>query len=142
MASEDAWENDVTGEGDEDDIQDETPLPDIDKQFKDNVLQVKHSLYENIVLAPTLETPAAQDNMVLDHYVDQVNKVYLLSLNAQKRLKIKDASLNEFPAASRDIIRQTLQWITNFFANNTIAKTVPYEDFIHSRLHVYPFVQK
>lgn len=139
MASEGAWEEDFS-EGEE--IRDETPLPDIDKEFKDNVLQMKHSLYENIVLAPTLETAAAQDNTVLDDYMNKVNKVYLLSLNAQKRLKVKDTSLSEFPTASRDIIRQTLQWIENFFANNTIAKTVPYEDFIHSRLHVYPFVQK
>jgi hypothetical protein len=138
MSADEKWEFD-TDESEYHD--DEVRIPDIDGEFRKNVLKVKHSLYDNTVLAPELGTADAQSRKVLDSYLESLNRVYILSLNAQKGIKIKQESLLVFPADIRDLLQGVLRWIHVFFAKNTVAKTIPYEDYLRTTLHDYPFVQ-
>ncbi len=119
----------------------ETPVPEVSDEFREKVLTLKHSLYDNTVLAPELGTTTAQSNKPLDDYVNKINKIYRLSLGAQKGLVAKEATLNEFPAATRDHIQWVLRWIADFFPKNSVVKTIPYEDFLRTSFHVYPFNQ-
>lgn len=134
-------------ESDEEDTADaiprrkETPIPEVSDEFRKKVLSLKHSLYDNTVLAPKLGTEDAQSNRVLDNYVKKINKIYRLSLGAQKGLVAKEATLEEFPVATRDHIRWMLRWIADFFPKNSVVKTIPYEDFLRNSFHVYPFIQ-
>jgi hypothetical protein len=139
MSTDEKWELDAEESEYNDD--DTIRIPDIDTEFRNNVLKVKHSLYDNTVLAPELGTADAQSHKVLNTYLDKLNRVYILSLNAQKGIKIKQESLTAFPAEIRDLIQWVLRWIHTFFAKNTVAKTIPYEDYIRTTLHDYPFVQ-
>ena len=140
-------EYDEDTESDEEDTTDviphreETPIPEVSDDFRKKVLTLKHSLYDNTVLAPELGTIDAQSNKVLDKYVKKINKIYRLSLGAQKGLVAKESTLEEFPAATRENIRWVLRWIADFFPKNSVVKTIPYEDFLRNSFHVYPFNQ-
>jgi hypothetical protein len=107
------------------------------------VLQVKHGLYDNIVLSPELGTVGAQDSNILQDYLNNIHHVYVLSINAQNGIKYSDndKEFDAFPENTRDKIRKTLAWITDFFSKNTIPDTIPYSDFIRKSFHEYQFVQ-
>ena len=134
-------DSDYENEMDEEIIKNDNPLPEISKEFRDNVLNVKHSLYNNIVLSPKLGTEDAQNNEVLQDYLEKINKVYILSLSAENGKKIPEEALLVFPEDSRKLIRDTLNWIVNFFKNNHISDTIPYSDHIRKSFHDYQFVQ-
>jgi len=134
MSTEETWEEEAEHD-------DAVRIPDVDEEFRKNVLKVKHGLYDNTVLAPELGTADAQSHKVLNTYLDKLNRVYVLTLNAQKGINIKQESLADFPAEIRDLVQWVLRWIHTFFAKNTVAKTIPYEDYIRTTLHDYPFVQ-
>ena len=142
------WANDTANDTDEDSINDsddeyiqnEVPPPEINNEFIDNVLKVKHSLYDNIVLSPELGTKDAQSQNVLQVYLKNMNQMYILALNAQKG-QITDDSLNVFPKGSRESIKFTLKWISDYFSKNRVPDTIPYSDFIRKSFHEYQFVQ-
>jgi len=142
------WANDTVNDTDEDSINDsddeyiqnEVPPPEINSEFVENVLKVKHSLYDNIVLSPELGTKEAQSSKVLQAYLKNINQVYILALNAQKGT-ITDDSVNVFPKGSRESIKFTLKLISNYFTKNRAPDTIPYSDFIRKSFHEYQFVQ-
>lgn len=135
-----SWSDDSS---EEEEIQqkNENSLPAINDTFRNNVLKVKHSLYENIVLSPELGTVNAQDNQVLQHYLNKLNKVYIMSLRAENGKIITEEELLIFPKESREVIRSTLDWINDFFKKNHISVTIPYSDYIRKSFHDYQFVQ-
>lgn len=122
-------------------IKREDPLPELQPEFRKNVLGVKHSLYNNIVLSPELGTTHAQDNKVLEDYLEKLHMVYVMSVSAENGKSIPDSALNIFPQESRQLIRGTLDWILDFFNKNHISETVPYADHIKKSFHDYQFVQ-
>ena len=48
------WTADDSDE--ESDYENETPLPELDNDFRKSILDIKHNLYENTVLAPKTGT--------------------------------------------------------------------------------------
>jgi hypothetical protein len=135
------WESDDEEEY-ENYYENETEPLDVDNNFKDNLLKVKHSLYDNIVLAPELGTSKAQSNEVLQEYLNRLNDVYILSINAQNGQNISQEKLNIFPENSRHAIKSSLDWIVDYFRKNRIPDTIPYSDYIRKSFHDYQFVQK
>ena len=137
-------DNDTDSEYEDDEYQqNEAPIPPLNKEFTDNILRVKHSLYENTVLAPELGSSNIQDNDIIQDYLKHLNDVYLLAIVAQNgRINISHnkEKLNKFPPATRDIILNTLEMIEDFFSKNT-PDTIPYSDFIRKSLHEYQFIQ-
>lgn len=136
------WKSDEDYEDDyqEDQYQNEVSPPDLDENFKKNVLNVKHNLYDNIVLGPELETPDAQNNNILNDYLKNINKIYVLCLNAQKGI-VYNNNLNEFPEKVREPLKQVLDWLSDYFRKNRAPDTIPYEDYIRKSFKEYQFVQ-
>lgn len=135
------WEEDSDSEY-EDEYQNEVPPPAIDQKFIDNILEVKHKLYENTVLAPELGSEKIQNNGILQDYLNNLNSVYVMAINAQNgRILGNDKRINNFPPDAQEAITRTLKWIEDFFSKNTAPDTIPYSDFIRNTLHTYPFVQ-
>jgi hypothetical protein len=137
------WEEDETDseyEDDEEYIQNEVPPPSLNEEFVNNVLKVKHSLYDNTILSPELGSSEAQSTKVLQDYLNHVNNIYILSINAQNG-KISEEDINKFPKESRESIRFVLKWIVDYFSKNQIPDTIPYSDFLHRSFHEYQFVQ-
>ncbi len=131
--SEDEYEWDDT-------INDES-LPEINKDFRKSVLDSKHSLYTNIVISGKEGTPLAQDNTLLRKYLQNINKLYIVSLHIAKNSQEELPDLSVFPESSREPIRITLEWIKKYFNENTIPETIPYRDYIQKSFHEYPYVQ-
>ena len=126
---------------DEDSILNEELPMDIDENFKNNIVNLKHELYENIVLSPQLNTDEAQSINPLEKYLENINNVYILSINAQKG-EIDKNKLDQFPEETRELIGNLLIWIADYFKKNQVADTIPYESYIQKSFKVYPFVQK
>jgi len=120
--------------------QNDTPPPPLDEQFIKNVLNIKHNLYDDIILSPSLGTKEAQDNALVEKYIKQLNNVYVLTINAKKGI-IDESNLTQYTPETREQIKSILLWISDFFKKNHISDTIPYENYLHNMLHIYPFVQ-
>ena len=125
---------------DEDSILNEELPADIDEKFKKTVSTLKHEIYENTVLSPDLGTKKAQNNKVLEDYLENINNVYILCLNAQKGNISND--LDKFPKEVRHSISTLLSWLADFFKKNQVVDTIPYVSYIQKSFKEYPFVQK
>ena len=138
------WPNNEESDDDNNDddeiIQNEEVPIDIDENFKNNVVNLKHELYENTVLSPKLNTDEAQSMDPLEKYLENINNVYILSINAQKG-KINN-NLNNFPKDTRELISNLLIWIAKYFKKNEVVDTIPYKRYIEQSFKEYPFVQK
>ncbi len=135
------WDNsDNESEYEDDYIQNEVPPPGLNEEFIKNILSIKHSLYDDIILSPELGTKEAQDNSLIQKYVKQLNNVYILTLTAKKGI-IDENSLKEYKPETREQIKNILVWISEFFKKNHINDTIPYENFLYTMLHEYPFIQ-
>ncbi len=138
---EDLWRRDESDDEYEDEYeQNEVSPPDIDEDFKKYVLSVKHNLYENSVLKPELGTKEAQSLQLLQEYLNNINYIYILSLNAQKGL-INQNDLNKFPENVREPLRILLNWLSMYFSKNREPDTIPYKDYIRKNFKEYQFVQ-
>ena len=125
---------------DEDSILNEESPADIDENFKKNIVNLKHELYENIVLSPKLNTEEAQSVNVFKKYLENINNVNILFVNAQKG-EISN-NLDQFPEETRELISNLLIWIEEYFKKNEVVDTIPYASYIHKSFIEYPFVQK
>jgi hypothetical protein len=133
----DMWEESES----EDEYQQNEEMPiDIDINFKNNVLNIKHLLYENIVLSPELGTEKAQNLETLQEYLKNINEVYILCLNAQKGI-INDEKIKKFPENVREPLKRILSWLNDYFRKNNIPDTIPYDNFINKSFKEYQFVQ-
>jgi hypothetical protein len=135
-------ENDDYSSDDESDdyVENDIAPADIDNDFRNNILNVKHIIYENTVLKPTLGSSDVQDNKLIDEYLKSINKVYILSLNAQEGV-INEKLLNDFPENIKVELGKILSFIVNFFKQNTPCDTIPYENYINKSFKEYQFVQ-
>ena len=135
------WDNSDNDSDYEDDyIQNEVPPPGLNEDFIKNILSIKHSLYDDIILSPELGTKEAQDNSLIQKYVKQLNNVYILTLTAKRGI-IDENSLKEYKPETREQIKNILVWISEFFKKNHVNDTIPYENFLYTMLHEYPFIQ-
>ena len=144
LANSSKMEPNTWNDSDSDDeyTENEVPPPAINQEFIDNILEVKHKLYETTVLAPELETPEAQSNEVLQKYMNNLNSVYVMAINAQSgRILGNEQRINNFPPETREAITRMLKWIADYFSKNGVPDTIPYSDFIRKSLHEYQFVQ-
>ncbi len=116
-------------------------IPSIDDTFRQKVLESKHTLYKNIVLAGHLETEQAQDNRVLLKYLNQINNIYKISLNCQDRNKKTIIDLSQFPEESRESLNFIFNWIRSYFSENSTPYTEPYKRYIEMSYHEYPYTQ-
>jgi hypothetical protein len=116
---------------DEEYIQNEAPLPGIDSEFREAILEVKKSLNNNIINGPELGTREAQSINRVNDYIKALNEMYVLSLNAQKGINvINDKNLSLFPVESKEKIEIALKFIMEYFKKLDIADRIPYESYV------------
>ena len=125
-------------EGEE--YQNEIASPQLDEQFIKNVLAIKESLYKDIILSPPLETKDAQDIKLIEIYIIELNNVLNLT-NKAKKGKIDETTLTKYTPQTQEQIKNILVWASTFFNNKHINDTTPYEHYIYTMFHTYPFLQ-
>jgi len=119
----------------------EEPLPEINKEFRQLVLDTKHKLYTNTVISGKEGTEQAQNNNLIRDYLRSINNLYVISLNMQKKENTDSINLSVFPENTRESIELTLNWIRKYFSENNLPDTIPYKDYIQKSFHEYPYVQ-
>ena len=132
----DRWSDDE----DEEYQQNEQPPKGIETDFSNQILALKHKIYDETVLSPDINEESAQNDRLLDDYLKHINKVYVLAVISQNGKK-NARNLDEFPKGAQESIQKTLDWLEIFFSKNRIPDTIPYVHYIRNQLHVYPFVQ-
>jgi hypothetical protein len=138
---ENKWESDISEDEYEDEyVQNDVPPPSLDREFVENILSIKHSLYDDIILSPQLGTNSAQDNKLTQKYLNDLNQVYILTINA-KNGNVDDRSLEKYSPKTRELIKKTLNWIHQFFNKNKVVDLIPYEDYLYRMFREYQFVQ-
>lgn len=139
MNYENKWEPDESDDEYEY-IQNEISPPEVNEEFRNNVLNIKHILYDNTILKPELGSSETQSNKLLAKYLKNINDVYILCLNAKKGI-INESDLNRFPEKTRQPLKQVLSWLADYFRKNKIPDTIPYDDYINKSFKEYQFVQ-
>ena len=123
----------------ESDYENETPLSDIDDEFKKAILDVKYSLYSNIIIGPAVGTEAAQSLDIIHKYLECLNKLYDYAFEAQNGNT--SYNLDIFPHESKGLVTAVLHSISEFFKKNTnVADRIPYENYILNSFKKYQFV--
>jgi len=130
----DIWDK-SSYDSDSDYKQNDTPPLDIDENFRNNMLNIKHKLYEKLVNEPE----DSDDN--LHNYMKKLNTLYVMTLNAQTDKINPSNMLNQFPPELQEQIGNILVWIQDYFKKNEPCDTIKYEDYIRKTLHDYQFIQ-
>lgn len=123
--------------GDDQDIQD---IPDVSPAFQQCVSSVKWRLYETVIFGPELDTPQAQENSLIQVYVQNLEAFYRL-LDATLRGQFKEAGLSALPAARRSEVLQCVHALQKIMKTARHAgDLIPYREYLQEVLRVYPFV--
>lgn len=133
----DRWSDD---EDDEEYQQNDQPPKGIEGDFSKHIIDLKHKIYDETILSPTMDEESSQKDELLDEYLKHINKVYVLAVVSQNGKK-NARNLDEFPKGAQESIQKALDWLEMFFSKNRIPDTIPYVHYIRNQLHVYPFVQ-
>jgi hypothetical protein len=111
----------------------------LDPEFCKRIQNMKWRLYQIIILSPELDTPNAQNNELIQMYVNQLEDLYRFLDNAQ-RVGVVEKDLIKFPSELRSENLSMAEWIKKYFKQNGPADTLPYRDYLNTTLRVYPFV--
>lgn len=126
----------------------EIPPEGVNPEFANDVLHIKHVLYEDDIYSPQLDTPNAQDNTLLSKYQNHIKVCYILSKDAQKGLNTKNnadninSQLAPFSDNSKSLIIKLIDWIADFFMKNIPSDTLIYTRYLENQFNVYPFTMK
>lgn len=113
--------------------QNDIPPPGVEDEFRNAMLDAKKSLNFTIIDGPELETRNAQDIKLVNKYVNTLNKLYILSIDAQRGVDVVNAkNMDAFPADSREKVKIALNFITDYFKKLSVADRIPYENYIRN----------
>ena len=114
----------------------------LDPTFVSNLQQIKQALYQTTVFGPSLNSENAQDNAILNEFLQGLNQLYEMSLRAQEGKPLVEERLRGFPATLQPSIQELLEWIRVYFQKNTPRTRIPYTHYLSRTLRIYPFVHQ
>ena len=114
----------------------ENPLPEIDDKFRSLVLDTKHKIY-----ADTIFINSDNYDNIINTYLQQLMKVHNIIINIQENGTYSISTLSDFNEGTRYQIQQLLEWISNFYKNNTVYDIIPYSNYLTNSFKVHPYVQ-
>ncbi len=115
-------------------------IPDVSPEFQQCVSGVKWRLYETVIFGPELDTPQAQENSLVQVYVQNLEAFYRL-LDATLRGQFKEAGLSALPAPRRSEVLQCVHALQKIIkAARHAGDLIPYREYLQEVLRVYPFV--
>lgn len=125
--------------------QNDIPPTGISDEFRNAVLDAKNKLYYTIIFGSKLGTRDAQSLKPIKTYLNCLNKLYKLSIDAKNDNSNNDnlINLDQFPIETRDTIKNTLRVITECFKKNvSVMDRIPYENYLLNVFKKYQFVLK
>ena len=124
----------------------ESILPDVSLDFRKQLMKTKRKLYNSTVFESEGDKSELQDTMILKKYLRLLSILHkILDIQFMQNLqKIQWSSQpwKEFPQQTNEDIANLLYMYSEFLRNNqSQSSRIPYEDYIHNSLHVYPYHQ-
>ena len=128
-------------EDQEEEVDDNTPLPGLDDAFLQKTRDLKWAIYENTILTPEENTPEAQQNELLRVYQKRLMRAYRLIQIAQGR-SIRPQEYDSFPSEIQPFLRSLCEWLTTFSSGKPLSTMIPYTSYLQQSLTVYPFIHR
>lgn len=111
----------------------------LDPEFCRRIQTMKWKIYQMTVLSPEENTSEAQNNNLIERYLQQLESLYQLLEKAQRGGSV-ERELISFPHELRSENHSIAEWIRTYVKQNGPADTIPYQDYLTTTLRIYPFV--
>jgi hypothetical protein len=113
-------------------------------EFCRKIYTCKKVLYNDIVFsAKNVESDEAQNNNLLQHYLNALNYIYHTTFNIiNNNIKAPSEIGKGYSSTSKRTINDTTDFMNTFFKNNNNYNSLLYIDYITNKLIVFPFIQR
>jgi hypothetical protein len=116
-------------------IQDETPLEEIDPQCIEYISTIKRNLHDSIINGRPITDPTAQNNEWVIMYREKLRKIFEL-IEKVKTTKIIP-TITGFPPKCQEPIQQFLDWVKTRYSNNN--NNISYDSLFETHFRIHPF---
>ena len=116
----------------------------VSSEWKRLVLDVKNTIYNNVIFGPELESDEAQNIALVDTYrthLIELNKLCKVIPNRTNTKEQIQKKLLTFPMGTHDIIGELVRAVDTLFRKNQYVDTIPYTDYLDVHLRIYPFLK-
>jgi hypothetical protein len=131
-------------EEEEEEDYNDMPFESVSPDWKRLVLEVKNTIYNNVIFEPELESDEAQNIALVDTYRTHLIELNKLCKNVPNQINTKEEiqkRLVMFPMGSHDIIGELIHGVDTLFRKNQYVDTIPYTDYLDVHLRIYPFLK-
>jgi hypothetical protein len=116
------------------------PIAGVSEQFRSSMLDCKHSLYMAIVFSLDVDTDDAHRAELIQDYLFALqhleHQLTAITNNISPRLQ-------DFPETAQSNINTLFELFNSICRENegVPVNMIPYKDYIHSSLHIFPYIQ-
>lgn len=116
----------------------------LDPIFVKSIVNVKNKLYSEIIIKPQNNSKNAQNIGLIETYKRSLKKVYDLIQNIKnnENHEYNPRDIEQFPVEVIPVLRTFVEWMANYFKNNTHADIMLYDFYTHCCLVVHSSIQK
>ena len=111
-------------------------------EFCRKIYKCKKTLYNDIIFSTkNIESNEAQDNTLLQKYINALNYLYNTTMDAitNNNNTIPDIG-KEYSDNSTHTLKDTTRYMNSFFKNNKTYNKLLYTDYLTNKLIVFPFI--
>jgi len=113
-------------------------------EFCRKIYKCKETLYNDIIFSTkNIESNEAQDNTLLQKYINALNYLYNTSMDAITNNTTTMPDIGKgYSVNSTRTLKDTTQYMNSFFINNKTYNKLLYTDYLTNKLIVFPFIHR
>jgi len=121
----------------------DTPIPGVADEFRRLLLDCKHAIYMAIVLSPDEETDEAHRDSLTQDFLYNLQHLENQIFSIQRNGNLANARWIDFPEQAQPKIQKLFEQFETICRENESSPVdmIPYQDYIHTSLHTFPYVQ-
>lgn len=113
-------------------------------EFCRKIYKCKKTLYNDIIFSTkNIESNEAQNNTLLQKYINALNYLYNTSMNAITNNNNTMPDIGKgYSVNTTRTLNDTAQFMNAFFINNKTYNKLLYTDYLTNKLIVFPFIHR
>ena len=113
-------------------------------EFCRKIYKCKKTLYNDIIFSTkNIESNEAQDNTLLQKYINALNYLYNTSMDVITNNTTTMPDIGKgYSVNSTRTLKDTTQYMNSFFINNKTYNKLLYTDYLTNKLIVFPFIHR
>lgn len=120
---------------------------DLSPEFCRKIYKCKETLYNDIIFSTkNIESNEAQDNTLLQKYINALNYLYNTTMDVVTNNTINTNTMpdigKEYSDNSTRTLKDTTRYMNSFFKNNKTYNKLLYTDYLTNKLIVFPFIHR